>query len=230
MIGVIGAMDKEIVHLLDRMDNMTQKTIADKEFYHGYISEKEVVVAKSGIGKVNATMTTVLLLSHWEISGDLNIGVAGGVRGCQIGDIVLADGIVYSDASIADIDDVPYGKMGNDPLIVPCDEKMLIAAKKILETKNESHVSGIIASGDRFVTEMKYLAEIDQVVKNIVACEMEGMAVAMTCYKFHVPFLSIRGISDMLEEKDQQEKYRVSVDEIAKRTSGFALDYLAENV
>ncbi|HPQ62354.1 MAG TPA: 5'-methylthioadenosine/adenosylhomocysteine nucleosidase [Bacillota bacterium] len=230
MKGIIGAMDKEIVYLLDRMENKSQVTMADKEFYHGFISGKEVVVAKSGIGKVNATMTTTMLLTNWQIEAVLNIGVAGGVRNCHTGDIVLADGIVYSGATIADIDDVPFGKMGNDPLIVTCDEKMLYEARKILEQKKEKHVSGIIASGDRFVTDMAYLADIDQVVDNIVACEMEGMAVAMTCFKFRVPFLSIRGISDMLGEDDQQDKYRISVDEIAKKTSGFALDFLVENV
>ncbi len=226
MLAIIGAMDQEIQLILGKMEDVRVTKLADKTFYEGTIFNQKTIVAKSGVGKVNAAITTTLLLTRWKVDKVVNIGVAGGVAGCQIGDIVLADGIVYSDVTIADIDNVPFGQMGSDPLIVKCDPLMLAQARKVLDGLDENHVSGIIASGDRFVVDKKYLEEISEVVSGIVACEMEGMAVAMTCYKFDVPFLSIRGISDMLGEDDQQEKYKVSVEEIAAKTGGFALAFL----
>ena len=90
MIAIIAAMDKELNTLLDALTVASIEVFADKTFYVGTLNGKEVVIAKSGIGKVNAAVTTAILLQRYEIDYLINTGVAGGVLPSQSQDIVIA--------------------------------------------------------------------------------------------------------------------------------------------
>jgi len=226
MIGIIGAMDKEIELLLNQMSIIKRELIADKIYYVGNIVEKEVVVVKSGIGKVNATITTSLLLEKYNIEYVINIGLAGGIPPAKIGEIIIAEGISYFDVSLEAIDDVEFGKMGEDPLTVFSDAKLKQKASFIFDDLGISYRTGHLVSGDRFVVKMSSLQEIMKVVNNVLACEMEGMAIALTCHKFNIPFISIRGISDVIENPDQTEEYFNLSEEIAHQTSQFVIRFL----
>lgn len=226
MIGIIGAMDMEIDLLLNQMTVYQQDSIADKVYYVGTIANKEVVVVKSGIGKVNATITTTLLLNNYTIEYVLNIGIAGGIDPVKTGDIVLANELSYFDVSLIDIDDIPFGQMSGDPLTVYSDKHLLQKAESIFNDKGIRFHVGTLVSGDSFVTRIELLASILEVKKHVIACEMEGMAIAMTCHKFHVPFLSIRGISDVVSSMNQQEIYYDIAGKIAKDTSEFVIHFL----
>ena len=54
MIGIIGAMDEEVSKLKEAMEDIEITKKASMEFYKGKMSGKDVVVVRSGIGKVNA--------------------------------------------------------------------------------------------------------------------------------------------------------------------------------
>ncbi len=226
MIAIIGAMDKEIELLLNQMTMIRRDEIADKVYYVGNIVDKDVVVVKSGIGKVNATITTALLLDNYPIEYVLNIGLAGGLEPTKVGDIVLAMGISYSDVSLEAIDEIPFGQMGSDPLTIYPEAKLLQKAQFIFNDKGITYHLGDIVSGDQFVTDISSLAKILKVKTGVVACEMEGMAIALTCYKFNVPFLSIRGISDIVSAKDQKQVYQDVSLKIAHTTSEFVIHFL----
>lgn len=226
MIGIIGAMDKEIEILLSQMTILKKDTFADKVFFVGKLAGKEVVVAKSGIGKVNAAMTTTLLLEKYNIDVVLNIGLAGGIFPARIGDLILADGISYFDVDLTMIDEVPFGQMGSDPLIIETDFNLRQKAIYIFEDYNILFHVGKIVSGDQFVSSIDYLKPILSVLDNVLACEMEGMAIGLTCFKFHIPFLSIRGISDIINASNQKETYKDLSEQIAHDTSEFVIRFL----
>ena len=226
MIGIIGAMDKEIELLLGQMSIRKREIVADKIFYVGNIVDKEVVIVKSGIGKVNATITTTLLLEKYDIEYVINIGLAGGIPPTKIGDIIIAEGISYFDASLTAIDDVVFGKMGNDPLTVFSDLNLKQKATFIFDDLGVSYHVGHLVSGDRFVVKMDSLTEIMEVIDNVLACEMEGMAIGLTCFKFNIPFISIRGISDVIEHPDQTAVYMNVSETIAHQTSDFVIRFL----
>jgi len=226
MIGIIGAMDKEIELLLNQMTIHTSDIIADKTFFVGNIVGKEVVVVKSGIGKVNATITASILLQKYEIEYVINIGLAGGISPAKIGDIIIAEGISYFDVSLTAIDDVVYGKMGSDPLTVFSDLKLKQKATFIFDDLGVVYHVGHLVSGDQFVVKMESLSEILNIVDNVLACEMEGMAIGITCYKFNIPFISIRGISDVIENSDQTDVYQSVSEKIAHQTSSFVVRFL----
>ncbi|MBS3994600.1 MAG: 5'-methylthioadenosine/adenosylhomocysteine nucleosidase, partial [Alkaliphilus sp.] len=66
-IGIIGAMDEEIAILVDKIKINKKFKRAKMEFYVGRYSNKEVVVVKSGIGKVNASVCSQILVSEFHV-------------------------------------------------------------------------------------------------------------------------------------------------------------------
>ncbi|MFP4477864.1 MAG: 5'-methylthioadenosine/adenosylhomocysteine nucleosidase [Candidatus Izemoplasmatales bacterium] len=226
MIGIIGALDIELNFFFEKMIIAKTELIGDKTFYLGKINKHEVVIVKSDIGKVNAAITATVLASHFHVKMIINTGVAGGLKPAELGDIILGEGIAYFDASLTAIDDLPYGKMGDDPLIVSSDKKYLTMARQIFDELGYDYRVGNIVSGDKFVTKLRYLDKISKNVPNILACEMEGMAIAMTAHKFNIPFVSVRGISDMIEENSQTVSYQKISKEVARKSSNFVIGFL----
>ncbi|HPJ24171.1 MAG TPA: 5'-methylthioadenosine/adenosylhomocysteine nucleosidase [Bacillota bacterium] len=226
MIGIIGAIDKELFLYFQEMTIEKTEIHGGKTFYIGKLKNHEVVIAKSGIGKVNAAITATIMILEYNVRMILNTGVAGGLSPVKTGDIILAEGIAYFDVSLTEIDDVPYGQMGEDPLLVKTDSELLQKSKKICQKLGYECLSGNLVSGDKFVTKIKDLKKIMKHVKNILGVEMEGMAIAMTAHKFNVPFMSIRGVSDILESEGQGEIYKNIVVEVAEKTTHFVFRFL----
>ena len=100
-IGIIGAMDEEVKLLKDSMDEATIRTIASMDFYKGNLKGKQVVIVRSGIGKVNSAICTQILVDNYSVDGVINTGVAGSLRNeINIGDIVLSTDALQHDMEI----------------------------------------------------------------------------------------------------------------------------------
>jgi len=226
MIGIIGALDIELNHLFEHMVISHTELIADKTFYIGHIKDQEVVVVKSDIGKVNAAITATILSLKYKVKLMINTGVAGGVHPANVGDIILAEGLAYFDASTSAIDDNPHGKLGEDPIIVETDPFYFNQAKNVFERLGYQYLIGNIVTGDKFVTKLRSIEKISKRVNNILACEMEGMAIAMTAFKFNIPFISLRGISDVIEDPTQTTSFLKVSKEVARKTSLFVFEFL----
>ena len=76
MLGIIGAMDEEVAKLKETMQDVTVGTKASMEFYKGTMNGKEVVVVRSGIGKVNAGICTQILCDLYHVDAVINTGIA----------------------------------------------------------------------------------------------------------------------------------------------------------
>ena len=104
-IGIIGAMDIEVDAVKEQMTGVTRVNIASMEFYQGKLNGKDVVVVRSGIGKVNAAVCTQILADVFEVEAVINTGIAGSLRNeINIGDIVVS-----TDALQHDMDAVQFG-------------------------------------------------------------------------------------------------------------------------
>lgn len=226
MIGIIGALDKELILLFEEMTIEHTDMVGDKTFYIGRLKNHKVAVVKSGIGKVNAAITTSILLTKYQARLVINIGIAGGLKPLDIGDIILAQGIAYFDVSLTAIDQIPYGQMGDDPLLVRSSEACLNKAIKIFDELGFEYHLGNLVSGDKFVTSAKEIKKISKHVDHILGVEMEGMAIALTAHKFNVPFVSIRGVSDIIDSKDQKNAYQTKSIGVAEKTTQFTLKLL----
>lgn len=226
MIGIIGAMDKELLLYFQSMTIERTDIYGDKTFYVGKLMNHDVVIAKSGIGKVNAAITATAMILKYDVKMILNTGVAGGISPIKTGEIVLAEGIAYFDVQLTDLEDIPFGQIPGDPLIVETDKSLLEKGKKTFKKLGYQYKLGNLVTGDKFVTKEKDIHKIMKHVDNILAVEMEGMAIALTASKFKIPFLSIRGISDVLGSENQEQTYLNIVDEVADKTTHFAFQFL----
>ena len=98
MLGIIGAMDEEVLEIKNTLKDVTVETAAGMEFYRGKINEKEVVVVRSGIGKVNAAVCSQILVDKFGVEAIVNTGIAGSLKAeIDIGDIVLSSDSVQHD-------------------------------------------------------------------------------------------------------------------------------------
>ena len=202
MLGIIGAMDEEVAKIKEQMDNVKVMSKAAMDFYEGTLNGKEVVVVRSGIGKVNAAMCTQILIDTYQIEAVINTGIAGSLNAqIDIGDIVLS-----TDTLEHDMDAVAFGyPIGQiprmDTLSFEADEKMRTLAKKVCEDiiPEVSVFEGRVVSGDQFVSDK---GKKDWLVQNFdgYCTEMEGAAIAHAAYLNGIPFLIIRAISDKADD------------------------------
>lgn len=199
MIAIIGAMDVETQLLINKLQNYENLMIAGKQFYVGTLCNQKVVIARCGIGKVNAAMITQILISEFEVDLILNTGVAGALDdGINVKDVVVATDLVYHDFDTTYFQGDILGQVpGLDTFSFPADkevvERLLKSAKSVLD--KECVHTGRIVSGDQFVADFKKKGTI-KIYFGAVAVEMESAAVAHVCYLNKVPFGIIRCISD----------------------------------
>ena len=104
-IGIIGAMDEEIESYKLKIKGIKQSTIANITFYQGELGKCQVVLCKSGVGKVNSAVCTQILIDRFQINKIIFTGVAGALHpDLNIGDIVIS-----TMAQQYDIDARPLG-------------------------------------------------------------------------------------------------------------------------
>ena len=97
-IGIIGAMEVEVASLKEQMKDIQVTRKASMEFYSGIIEGKNVVVVRSGIGKVNAAVCTQILIDDFKAEVVINTGIAGSLNAdINIGDIVVSTDLIHHD-------------------------------------------------------------------------------------------------------------------------------------
>ncbi|ERJ13722.1 5'-methylthioadenosine/S-adenosylhomocysteine nucleosidase [Haloplasma contractile] len=209
MIGIIGAMDQEVSVLRDKMENMTKKVIKAIEFYSGAINGKSVVLLKSGIGKVNASVATTILFEHYDIDLVINIGSAGGLKSeAMIGDIVISTEVAHHDVDVT-VFNYEYGQVPHMPLFYKSEERLVELMEDILDGEGFNYHKGLIVSGDSFMNTERQLVNIRTHFRNVVAVEMEASAIAQVCHIYDQPFIILRSLSDIAgqESNISFEKY-----------------------
>lgn len=198
MLGIIGAMDEEVAKLKEQMTEVEVESRASMDFYKGKLGQGEVVVVRSGIGKVNAAICTQILADLYKVDAVINTGIAGSLKAeINIGDIVLS-----SDALQHDMDAISFGyELGQvprlDTLAFKADENLVKQAKECCARVNPDIqvFVGRVVTGDQFVSHEQKKIQLRETFGGYCT-EMEGAAIAQACYLNNIPFLIIRAISD----------------------------------
>ncbi len=230
MIGIIGAMEIEIARLREAMDIRETKEYAGMRFYCGTLCGKEVVLVRSGVGKVNAAICTQILCDHFAVSYVWNTGIAGSLDArINIGDIVIS-----TDTLQHDMDAVAFGYAKGvipqmEVSVFPADAELVALAQKVCAEVNPEIgiFCGRVVSGDQFVADKAKKKELVEEFHGLCT-EMEGAAVAHAAYRNGVPFLILRAISDKADDSasmDYPEFERQAVDHMVQLTMG-----LLENI
>ena len=225
MIGIIGAMDEEVDQLIARMTKVQSQRIAGMKYYYGLLAGKAAVIVMCGIGKVNMTVCTQVMIDRFSPDFLINTGVAGSLSAeINIGDMVFAEDAVEHDMDTSTFGD-PRGQVPRMNVFgFPCDPKMVDLAEEVNKKVNPDirSFSGRIATGDQFIHDNEYK---DFLVEEFGAlcCEMEGAAMAHTAYLNEIPCLIVRSISDKADgtaELDYQKFKSIAVDHEVKLIMG----------
>jgi len=222
--AIMGAFDKEVTLLEDRLDEFKEHVIEEMRFVSGKLEGRDVVIAWTGVGKVNAAMTTTLMLEHFKPREVIFTGIAGGVNpDLRPGDIIVASRVAHHDMGTLWPDALYYQGAKNpltgwrNPVFFEAGERLLTLARKagkeidLLPIKTMEGdrkpkiIEGVVVTGDVFVASPKKCDELRERLE-ADAVEMEGAAVAQLCYQRDVPCLVIRSLSDSADEGAMQDK------------------------
>ena len=206
MIGIIGAMQIEIDRILERVEAPVKRVESGIEYVSGKLLEQDAVVAKCGIGKVNAAALTQALLA----AGARRLvftGVAGAVDpALRVGDVVVSRDAVQHDVDVTGLG-YALGEVPGTGTAWDADPALVAAARAAAaELPGVKVLVGRVASGDTFVADA---ATTERLRRDFdAACtEMEGAAVAQVCHRWGVPFVIVRSVSDSADH-DAEVSFR----------------------
>lgn len=213
--GIICAMPEEFGILEKEIKNSEITKLYGRDFISGEINHSRVVAVVSRIGKVAAAFTTAILIERFKVDAVVFCGIAGGLGdNVKIGDIVVGSACVQHDFYLSDNDRfrIPLLNISNIPLDSALTDECLNACTRFCKDTNKSQElkeffdklnisypqvhTGVIASGDQFISDNNKSQWIRQNIPNVQCVEMEGAAVAQACYEANVPCSVIRVISD----------------------------------
>lgn len=202
MIGIIGAMDIEVAQIKSELKDIDIINKAGMEFNKGLLNNKQVVVVRSGVGKVNAGLCAQILSDLFNVEAIINTGIAGSLNDkINIGDIVLS-----SDTLQHDMDAVAFGyDLGVIPQMevstFTADAHLIKLAENACKTvcPDINSFTGRVVSGDQFVSSKEKKQWLTDTF-NGLCTEMEGAAIAQAAYLNNIPFLIVRAISDKADD------------------------------
>lgn len=225
MIGIIGAMEQEVTLLASMIENAEETNIAGVRFIKGQLKDQNVVLLRSGVGKVQAAMATTLLHEHFKPTQVINIGSAGGlISGMEIGDIIISDETAHHDVDLTPIG-LPPATLPGLPQTFPSDPSLITLVSNVLtELKINSQI-GLIGTGDAFIADQEKVDSIKKLFPSVKAVEMEAAAIAQVCYLYQTPFIVIRALSD-LPDKEMPMSFVEYLDFAAKNSADIVLKVL----
>jgi len=198
-IGVISAMNSELQFLIDSSQVAKVDEIGGMKFYAGTLKGKNVVLVKGGVGKSLSAACAATLINQYHVKEIIFTGIAGGVGDTvKVLDVVVGTEMVLHDYGTIGNEQGFFWRPGPDDITrIPVDKGLSnLAYNTAVSIIGKDRVfQGLIATGDQFVASESYV-KLLQDQFNALACEMEGASVALVAYKFNVPCVVIRCMSD----------------------------------
>jgi len=216
-IGVIIAMDIEYRQMHDALGGDT-----------GHLGNNDIVLWQCGIGKVNAAVGTMRLVERHRPDAIVSTGLAGGIDPLmQVMDVLAATQCVYHDVDCGIGLGCSRGQVQGLPARFDADRHLLDTA---LAVQTDATLrTGLICTGDQFITDRERQNEIKRHFPDGLACDMESAAIAQTCYLLNVPFLSLRVISDTPGRTDNhQQQWDDFLASMCDRSFHFVKSYLEQ--
>jgi len=226
MIAIMCAMREELEPVLEKVEVKEIIEYARNKFYLAKFEDKDLVLAYSKIGKVNAATTATVLIEKFGAKKILFSGVAGAIDSdLKIGDLIIATKTCQHDVDLTVFGYEP-GFIPESQVYFDCDENLNEIAKKVAKKLNIKLKEGIIASGDQFIHSKEKKEWIAKTFK-ASAIEMEGGAVGCVTWTLDVPFFMLRAISDTAEEGAGVD-FDEFLEESSKISAKFLLEMLKE--
>jgi adenosylhomocysteine nucleosidase len=244
-VAIVSAMHDELRALMPSLRNARSVALAGREFHQGEIFGHPVVLVLSGIGKVAAAATAVLLMHEFDARQLVFTGVAVGLRrGVEVGDVVVARHLLQHDMDASPLFprfEVPLTGRSHFDTDADLADGLAAAAQRCLDRVDEligtelrrgfgSDTArlhqGLIVSGDRFVASEAQSNELRAALPEALAVEMEGAAVAQVCADFQRPFAVLRTVSDRADDQAHVDFARFIADVASAYTRAIVEDWL----
>jgi len=228
VIGVIGAMDEEIALLLDEMGEVTEEEYAGTTYHRGRLEDVSVVLCKSGVGKVNAAVSTQVLIDQYQVDAVIFTGVAGALHpDLDIGDIVISTECQQHDVDASPLGFAPGEIPFQETSVFQADPHLVALAEEASEKASGGKtMKGKILSGDQFISDTERVRKLHERFGGMCV-EMEGAAVAHVCHLNRVPFVILRSISDRADHSAHVNFTRFTK-MASRRSAGIVRRMLAE--
>ena len=222
-IAIVGAMREELHALMPLLKDHRSERIAGREFHLGTIHGRPVVLALSGIGKVAAASTAVLLIHAFDAQCLVFTGVAGGLgEEVEVGDVVVARQLLQHDMDASPLFprfEVPLTGRARFEADTSIADGLVAAAAAVASHRPGARLhQGLLVSGDRFVASRSESDALRVLLPDALAVEMEGAAIAQVCTDFSRPFGVVRTISDRADDTAHVDFSRF-IEEIASPTT-----------
>ena len=192
-VGIISAIESEVKLLLQ---NLTSSEVQDKlvkKLYLGRIRSHDIVLVCSGVGKVKSAAYAQYIIDCFQVECIISIGIAGAINPyLKVGDIVVSDRAIEHDCW--------------QERWYQADRGLIEAAINVGKTLDLTGklLTGSMLTGDQPCVDTAKKNQLWQYFAGDCV-EMEGAAVAHVCWMNAVPFLIIRVISDLADEKTTDE-------------------------
>ena len=216
-VGVIIAMDIEYRQMHDALGGDT-----------GRLGNNDIVLWQCGIGKVNAAVGTMRLVQEHHPDAIISTGLAGGIDPLmQVMDVLAATQCVYHDVDCGGGLGCTRGQVQGLPARFDADPRLLDHALGVPLASDKRLMTGLICTGDQFITDCERQNDIKRHFPDGLACDMESAAIAQTCYLLKIPFLSLRVISDTPGRTDNhQQQWEDFLASMCDRSFHFVKKYL----
>ena len=209
MIAIVVALEKEAKSVVDCFEKVENLKIAKKNLVKGKLFGKDCVLAISGIGKVNASLTTQLLIDQYSPDFIINFGTAGGIdSSVKVLEYYVIEKCCQFDFDLRDLDGIPLGYIQDYDMAFFPSYTVKYPVKMQIKT---------LATADRFTESKLDTQEILNIGCNVR--DMEGGAIAQVCYTNNVPLLMIKGITDVVGNGLTAEQF---VSNLKTVSSGFS--------
>lgn len=222
MIALLSAVSSECSAILGSMSIQEHIEMGSKTFYRGTVFDKDVVLCPGGMGKANSAHAAALLITRFAPKAIVIFGIGGAypTSGAEIGDIAIASEEIAGDEGVLTLDGFKDAEFIGIPLVhkpgmklynrLPAPEPLV---RKVHDAISSSGRKYMVHIG-RFVTlstcsgTSRRSQEIERMYEGV--CEnMEGAAAAQVALMHDVPWIELRGISNIVEDRDIS-KWRVS--------------------
>jgi len=228
-LAIVSAVAFETARLQHQLQRSPSSS--DLPLWQGSLAGRAVLLAIGGAGKANAAWATTLLLERHAPAAVLMVGCGGAYPGSGLacGDLAVAENETFGDEGVStsqgflDLEqlDLPLLTSSSGRLFnrIPCDRRLLQRALPILQHFADQRSRKLGCGG--FVT-VSSCSGTDALGQALAArtkglCEnMEGAAAALCCQRHGTPFLELRGISNLVEERDLSRWDLASAVELAQ--------------
>lgn len=216
LIGLISAVFSEGENIIRNVRHVKKSGIKNALFYGGKIHGKDIVYISSGLGKTNAAHAATLLILKRNPSLIINFGIGGTYpsSGLNVGDIAVATKEIYGDEGFI----TDKGFFGIESIGIPLlkrgrkkyfnefvfDKKLIKRVLNLINTGKVQIKAGPFITLSTCTGIKKKAVELEK--KYGALCEnMEGAAIAHICAVYGIPVLEIRGISNIVEDRNKKK-------------------------